>query len=398
MADSKFVFLENNTEELEVARPSLTYWQDAWRRLKKHKLAMIGVVVIILVLLFGLVGPMLTPYSYSDQSNDYRNLPPIIEVFEVEEGINLHLSKDYNMFVVANNGELTEKLSLNRAKRDVINKIYYYDLKNGEEIKLDFSYNLLKDKQGYDYDFTIEYKGIEYKYPTGNKFNRSFPFGTDDLGRDILTRVMYGARISLLIAFVATLVNLFIGVIYGSISGYEGGRLDEVMMRIVDIINSVPLTLYVILLMVWFRKSDGLTNIIIALSTVYWVSIARLVRGQMLSIKEQEFVLAAQIIGVPKRKIIARHLIPNAMGPIIVSMAMMIPGAIFTEAFLSFIGLGVSAPQASWGTLANNALPGLVTYPYQLFFPAMAIAITILAFNFLGDGLRDALDPRLRKG
>lgn len=398
MADNKFVFLENNTEDLEIARPSLTYWQDAWRRLKKHKLAMIGVVVIILVLLFGLVGPLITPYSYSDQSNDYRNLPPVMEIFEVEAGINLHLSNDYNMFVVADNGVLVEKLVLNKAKRDVVNKIYYYDLENGEEIKLDFSYNLLKDKQGYDYNFTIEYKGVEYKYPTGKKFNRSFPFGTDDLGRDILTRVMYGARISLLIAFVATMVNLFIGVIYGSISGYEGGRVDEVMMRIVDIINSVPLTLYVILLMVWFRKSDGLTNIIIALSTVYWVSMARLVRGQMLSIKEQEFVLAAKIIGVPKRKIIARHLIPNAMGPIIVSMAMMIPSAIFTEAFLSFIGLGVSAPQASWGTLANNALSGLVTYPYQLFFPAMAIAITILAFNFLGDGLRDALDPRLRKG
>lgn len=398
MADNRFKFLEDNAEDIEIARPSLTYWQDAWRRLKKHKLAMLGVVVIILVLLFGLFGPMITPYSYSDQSNDFRNLPPRLEVFEVEDGIFLHLSKDYNMFVVDAKGNMVSKLPLDRTRRDTINKIYYYDFPDGESVKLDFSYNLLKDKQGYDYDFTIEYKGVEYKYPTHKKFNRSFPFGTDDLGRDILTRVMYGARISLLIAFVATIVNLFIGVIYGSIAGYEGGKIDEVMMRIVDIINSVPLTLYVILLMVWFRKSDGLTNIIIALSTVYWVSMARLVRGQMLSIKEQEFVLAARIIGVPKHKIIARHLIPNAMGPIIVSMAMMIPSAIFTEAFLSFIGLGVSAPQASWGTLANNALPGLITYPYQLFFPATAIAVTILAFNFLGDGLRDALDPRLRKG
>ncbi len=398
MADSRFKFLENNAEDIEIARPSLTYWQDAWRRLKKHRLAMIGVVVILLVMMFGIFGPMITPYSYSDQSNDFRNLPPRLEVFEVEEGVFLHLSEDYNMFLVGEDGRLLEKLALDRPKRDIVNKIYYYNLSDGESVKLDFSYNLLKDKQGYDYDFTIEYKGVEYKYPTGKKFNKSFPFGTDDLGRDILTRVMYGARISLLIAFVATVVNLFIGVIYGSIAGYEGGKIDEVMMRIVDIINSVPLTLYVILLMVWFRKSDGLTNIIIALSTVYWVSMARLVRGQMLSIKEQEFVLAARIIGVPKHKIIARHLIPNAMGPIIVSMAMMIPSAIFTEAFLSFIGLGVSAPQASWGTLANNALPGLVTYPYQLFFPATAIAITILAFNFLGDGLRDALDPRLRKG
>lgn len=398
MADNRFVFLEDNTEDMEIARPSLTYWQDAWRRLKKHRMAMFGVVVIIFVILFGFVGPYLTPYSYSDQSNDYRNLPPTLEVFDVDEGRHLYLSKDYNMFVVGDDGRMVQKLALDRAGRDIVNKIYYYSFPDGEKVKLDFSYNLLKDKQGYDYNFTIEYKGVEYKYPTSKKLNRSFPFGTDDLGRDILTRVMYGARISLIIAFVATVVNLFIGVIYGSISGYEGGKVDEVMMRIVDIINSVPLTLYVILLMVWFRKSDGLTNIIIALSTVYWVSMARLVRGQMLAIKEQEFVLAAKIIGVPKHKIIARHLIPNTMGPIIVSMAMMIPTAIFTEAFLSFIGLGVSAPQASWGTLANNALPGLITYPYQLFFPATAIAVTILAFNFLGDGLRDALDPRLRKG
>jgi oligopeptide transport system permease protein len=212
-----------------------------------------------------------------------------------------------------------------------------------------------------------------------------------------MTRVLYGARISLLVAFIATVVNLFIGMIYGSISGFEGGKVDEVMMRIVDIINSVPLVLYVILLMVWFR-GGGLWNIIIALSSVYWVSMARLVRGQILSLKEQEFILAAKVLGVSRNRIIMKHLIPNAIGPIIVSMAMMIPSAVFTESFLSFIGLGVSAPMASWGTLANNALSGMITYPYQLFFPALSIALTMLAFNFIGDGLRDALDPRLRKG
>ncbi|MBE0450393.1 MAG: ABC transporter permease [Clostridia bacterium] len=399
MKDNRFEFLESNIEDEEITRPSLTYWQDAWRRLKKHKLAMIGIVLIVFIVLFGTVGPYLTPYSYSDQSNDFKNLPPRLDVFEVEEGINLYLSNDYNMFLVLENGKMDRKLKLDH--RDAINKVYTYllDAGNSEEVViLDFSYNTLKDKQGYDYNFTIEYKGEIFKYTTGSKFNMSFPFGTDDLGRDILTRVMYGARISLLIAVIATMVNLFIGVIYGSISGFEGGRVDNIMMRIVDIINSIPLMLYVILLMVWFRKSDGLTNIIIALSSVFWVGMARLVRGQMLSLKEQEFVLAARVIGVPKHKIILRHLIPNAIGPIIVAMTMMIPTAVFTEAFLSFIGLGVSAPQASWGTLANNALSGLITYPYQLFFPALAIAITMLAFNFLGDGLRDALDPRLRKG
>ncbi|OQY31292.1 MAG: hypothetical protein B6241_14405 [Spirochaetaceae bacterium 4572_59] len=193
------------------------------------------------------------------------------------------------------------------------------------------------------------------------------------------------------------MVNLFIGVFYGSLAGYEGGRTDMFMMRFVDILNSIPLVLYVILIMV-IVGNRGLWTLTIALGSVYWVQMARLVRGQMLSLKNQEFVLAAQALGVSRNKIITRHLIPNAMGPIIVSLTMLIPSAIFTEAFIGFIGLGVSAPMASWGTLANDALSGLLSYPYQLFFPSMAIAITMLSFNFLGDGLRDALDPRLRKG
>ncbi len=400
MADSRFQFVENNFEDDEISRPSLTYWQDAWRRLRKNKLAMFGVVAIIFIVLFATVGPNLTPFTYSDQQNEFKSLPPTLRVFNVSEDVNLYLSSDYNMFLVSDKGVMIERLELDKKQRDLINKVYVY--KYGEdEVVLDFSYNLLKNKMGYDYNYTIEYDGEIYYQGSDQMtkvLNRTFPMGTDDLGRDILTRVMYGTRISLLIAFIATMVNLFIGVIYGSVAGYEGGRVDNIMMRIVDVINSIPLVLYVILIMVWFRDNDGLSNIIIALSTVYWVSMARLVRGQMLSLKNQEFVLAARVIGVPRHMIIFRHLIPNAMGPIIVSMTMMIPSAVFTEAFLSFIGLGVSAPQASLGTLANNALSGLLTYPYQLFFPALTIALVMLAFNFLGDGLRDALDPRLRKG
>lgn len=395
MDKNKFVFIEQTGEGSEAIRPSLTYWQDAWRRLKKNKLSMIGIFVVFLIIGFGFIGPYLTQYSYSDQINKYKNLPPMLDLYEID-GQYFHISKDYNMFIVEPDGTLIDRLDLPPLNRDAINKIYRYKM-GDEEVILDFSYNLLPDKQGYDYDFTIEFRGQVVTQPQTSKLNKMFPFGTDGLGRDLLTRVMYGAQISLLVAFIATLANLFIGVIYGSISGYEGGRVDEIMMRIVDIINSIPLVLYVILLMVWFR-GGGLTNIIIALSSVYWVSMARLVRGQMLSLKEQEFVLAARVIGVAKWRIILKHLIPNAMGPIIVSMAMMIPAAVFTESFLSFIGLGVSAPMASWGTLANNALSGLTTYPYQLFFPALSIAFTMLAFNFIGDGLRDALDPRLRKG
>lgn len=400
MADNRFTFVDSSTQDEEISRPSLTYWQDAWRRLKKNKLAIVGVITIILIMIFGIFGPMVSKYSYSDQMNEFKNLPPVLELFSIGPDENLYLSKDYNMFLVDDNGNVVRRLDQDKKKKDVKNKIYVYKLSDDEsdEVILDFSYNLLKNKMGYDYNYTIEYKGNVQTHYTTKKLNKEFLFGTDDLGRDILTRVMFGTRISLLIAFIATLVNLFIGVIYGSIAGYEGGRIDNYMMRVVDVINSVPLVLYVILLMVWFRDNDGLTNIVIAISTVYWVSIAQLVRGQILSLKEQEFVLAAKVIGVSKMKIISRHLIPNALGPIIVSMTMMIPSAVFTEAFLSFIGLGVSAPQASLGTLANNALSGLLTYPYQLLSPAITIAVIMLAFNFLGDGLRDALDPRLRKG
>jgi oligopeptide transport system permease protein len=219
--------------------------------------------------------------------------------------------------------------------------------------------------------------------------------GTDNLGRDLLTRCLYGARISLAVGIFATLISLTIGVLFGGIAGFWGGKIDNLMMRVVDIFYAIPLLLWVILLMVVLKP--GLQNILIAIGVTYWLNMARIVRGQVLSLKEQDYILAARTIGASNRRIILRHLIPNAIGPILVTATFNIPQAIFTEAFLSFIGLGVGAPQASWGMLASDALGGLRSYPYQLFFPAIAICLTMLAFNFLGDGLRDALDPRLRK-
>lgn len=285
----------------EIVRPSMSYWQDAWRRLKKNRLAVAGLATIILILLVAVIGPYLAPYTYFDQDLWSANKPP-----------------------AANHW-----------------------------------------------------------------------FGTDGLGRDVFTRVLYGARISLAVGIFATLINLTVGVLYGGISGFVGGKVDNVMMRIVDVLYGIPLQLYVILLMVVLKP--GLQNILIAIGAVYWIQMARIVRGQVLSLREQEFILAARTLGATRWRILLRHLIPNAIGPIIVTVTLGIPEAIFTEAWLSFLGLGVSAPMASWGSLASEGLTSLQSYPWLLLSPALAIAITMLAFNFLGDGLRDALDPRMRK-
>ncbi|MDR1622450.1 MAG: ABC transporter permease [Synergistaceae bacterium] len=224
--------------------------------------------------------------------------------------------------------------------------------------------------------------------------NASYWFGTDNLGRDIFTRIWFGARYSLIIAFAASFINLVIGTLYGGISGYAGGLLDSVMMRIVDIIYSVPMTLYVILFMVFL--GPGLHSIIFALSVSYWLPMARIVRGEILQLKQQEFIMASRALGASDSRILFRHLMPNCLGQIIVTMTLSIPSAIFTEAFLSFIGLGIPVPRASWGTLASESISYMRIAPYQLIFPASAICLTMLAFNVLGDGLRDALDPKMR--
>lgn len=296
-----FPATEEEKRNNEFFKPSISYWHDAWNRIRRDKMALTGLIIIIFILLLAVFSPMVCKYTYDFQDLTQANQWPSVQ----------HI------------------------------------------------------------------------------------FGTDSLGRDLFVRTMYGARISLSIGFVASFISLTIGVLYGGVSGLLGGKMDIIMMRIVDILYSIPSMIYVILLMVII--GPGLKSIFLTLGISYWVGMARIVRGEILKLKNEEFVLAAQVIGASKRRILIRELIPNAMGPIIVTLTLSIPNAIFNEAFLSFVGLGVSAPMASWGVLTNQAIGSLEIYPYQLLFPAAAITITILAFNFLGDGLRDALDPRLKR-
>ena len=287
-------------EETRYA-PSLSYWQDAWQRLKKQKLALFGLVTLILLSFMALVGPFLTPYTYYETHLSLKNSPP----------------------------------------------------------------------------------------------SGTFWFGTDELGRDLFTRCWWGARISLFVGISASLIDLIIGVFYGATAALLGGKKEEWMMRFADILYTIPYLLVVILLMVVI--GSGVSTIIIALTITGWITMARIVRSQILQIKTQDYVRAATALGATRGRLLVRHLIPNAMGPIIVTLTLTIPSAIFAEAFLSFLGLGVQAPIASWGTMANDGLPALRYYPWRLFFPATFISLTMLSFNLLGDGLRDAFDPRLRK-
>lgn len=219
-------------------------------------------------------------------------------------------------------------------------------------------------------------------------------FGTDELGRDIFTRIFYGARISLFVGLTAATIDLVLGIIYGSISALSHRHLDEMLMRLTDILHSIPYLLVVILLMV--VMGPGVLTIIIALTMTGWIGMARMVRGQIMQLKEQDFVKAALVMGASKYRITFYHLIPNCIGPIIVTVTLTVPTAIFAEAFLSFLGLGVSAPIASWGSMASDGLSAMRYYPWRLFFPAFFISTTMLSFNLIGDGLQDAFNPKVK--
>ena len=427
----------NLLESEKIARPSLTYWQDCWQRLRKNKSAILSLVVIVIIVLAAIFVPMFWRFSYDQQNLECANIPPQLQLYDLGEENYVYLTNDFKSIDTDSAGNLIAPSKM--VKDDKTNRMYIYEI-NDKPLVVDYGVyfkaksefiqqeaanaatglipvadveylaNYFADNPPESGTITVEEAkrildkkierfavtyGGEVIRPFKTVSNKTYVWGSDSLGRDVFIRVMYGARMSLLVGVIAAIVNFVIGVLYGGIAGFCGGRVDNIMMRIVDTISSIPMMLYVILLMVVL--GPGLQSIIIAMGLTHWVGMARIVRSQVLSMREQEFVLAATLLGVPSRKILTRHLIPNAMGPIMVSITMQIPSAMFTEAFLSFIGLGVSKPKASWGALANAALPGLYTNPYQLFYPALIMSITILALNLFSDGLRDSLDPRLRK-
>jgi len=264
---------------------------------------------------------------------------------------------------------------------------------------------LIQRFTGYTYDYIPADKALIKAFapltaPDGS-FSWTHPMGTDIAGRDILARVLLGGRISLMVGIISTLVSLIIGVTFGATAGYLGGKMDEAMMRIVDVLDAIPYMMVVIVLLAFFGGQSPLGQLFllfIALGAVSWLTMARITRGQVISLKNQEFVLAARGTGVSTQKIITRHLVPNALGPVIVYATLTVPSVMLLEAFLSFLGLGVQAPLASWGSLAAEGIQNIALFPWQMIFPGVTMAVTLFSLNFLGDGLRDALDPQMRKG
>ncbi len=263
---------------------------------------------------------------------------------------------------------------------------------------------IIKATTGYTYDYIPRDVALVKAFPPftapDGSFSLTHPMGTDNAGRDILARVLLGGRISLMVGLISTLVSLVIGITYGATAGYFGGTIDEVMMRIVDVLYALPYMMIVIVLLAMFGGHSPLSQLMllfISLGAVSWLTMARIVRGQVLSLKAQEFVLAARATGVSPVRIIARHLVPNTLGPVIVYATLTIPSVMLLEAFLSFLGVGVQAPLASWGSLAADGVQNIAVFPWQIICPGVTMAVTLFSLNFVGDGLRDALDPQMRK-
>ena len=404
-------------------RQSVSYWKDAWRRLKKNTVAMIALGVIIFLFLFAFVGPFLVPYGYDQFSTGAENLYPYHYALEDQTRLDEEIAArsesevmDVDTLIENAKAEAEAKgetlssvdIAMIRAKAKVASK--------GQSEHEDTDPATVRKELGIQKKL-FGYSNEELQRKAAGE--KVFPhvFGTDMYGRDILVRVMYGARVSMAVGICAALLVLLIGALYGSISGYCGGKVDAVMQRIVELIYSVPEMLVVLLIatalkpiltnfvntgsgpMKEFVNTMGpnLISMFIAFGMLYWVTMSRIIRGQVLQLKQQEYVTAARALGASGGRIIRQHLLPNCIGQIVVTTCLQIPSAIFLESFLSYLGVGVSAPLPSLGSMATDALSGMYTYTYRLIIPSVILSVMILAFNLFGDGLRDALDPKLKK-
>ena len=404
-------------------RQSVSYWKDAWRRLKKNTVAMIALGVIIFLFLFAFVGPFLVPYGYDQFSTGAENLYPYHYALEDQTRLDEEIAArsesevmDVDTLIENAKAEAEAKgetlssvdIAMIRAKAKVASK--------GQSEHEDTDPATVRKELGIKKKL-FGYSNEELQRKAAGE--KVFPhvFGTDMYGRDILVRVMYGARVSMAVGICAALLVLIIGALYGSISGYCGGKVDAVMQRIVELIYSVPKMLVVLLIatalkpiltnfvntgsgpMKEFVNTMGpnLISMFIAFGMLYWVTMSRIIRGQVLQLKQQEYVTAARALGASGGRIIRQHLLPNCIGQIVVTTCLQIPSAIFLESFLSYLGVGVSAPLPSLGSMATDALSGMYTYTYRLIIPSVILSVMILAFNLFGDGLRDALDPKLKK-
>lgn len=364
----------------EITGRSLT--QLAMLRFKRNKAAMAGCVMLVLIALFSFAGPLFVPHTYDQVFASYVTVPPSLSprpdpesLQEVAEGVAKRARVDLQSLEVAD-GTFTAVLT--SARKIDPRTVRYFDRSN------EFKESTVTAQSEDGLTMTV----------TGKVDQVYFPFGTDTNGRDLLVRVMLGGQISIAVGLAASLVSLGIGVIYGATSGYLGGRIDNVMMRFVEILYSLPFVFLVVVLVVFFGRSVIL--IFVVIGAVQWLEMARIVRGQTLSLKRREFVGAAEALGLTDWQIIRRHIIPNTIGPVIVFVTVVVPQVILTESFLSFLGLGVQAPLASWGTLISEGTKNMQGAPWLLIFPAIFFVATLFALNFVGDGLRDALDPRDR--
>lgn len=418
-----FQHVGKNLEEAQaIKRPSMSYLEDAMRRLKKNKPAVISFFILFVLIVMSLIGPIISAtvngHTYRDQKLENQNQTVMMSnqrsikvlkngVFKYEK-YKPNLRKTKITFKdVELKGVGTIEIQVGSATESSYQgdkKEYILSVKSDSSDDLKSIVEKLNAESDRMLKEDPDFRGVEFKKSGSNIvvetdgdkwFNREYWFGTDEFGRDLFTRLWAGGRVSFLIAFVSVFITLFIGIAYGGIAGYLGGNVDTLMMRFVEIIMVVPDLLYIILLLTVMKP--GLGPIIIVLAATGWMQTAMIVRGEVLRLKNSEYVIAAEVLGADSKRIIFKHLIPNTMGPIIVNMTMMIPRMIFSEAFLSFIGLGIPAPMASWGSLVNDGAKIFTQYPQQLLVPALALSLTMLAFNILGDGLRDALDPKLRK-